>query len=422
MYEILFLLVSVFQTYEFYLILGSFFDVYRKNVQKHHVFLWYMLFYAVTVAENYFINIPIVNTGTLFFSIFLLTFLYKTVWKKRLLSIVFVFVMMLMTESIVAGVFGYVDAALFGVQEYYSYVGMVCLPIVQFLLVLLFRNINNLRKKIEVPLFYWIVTILLPITTVYLYIQISRQSSISQMDLICCTVVIFVINIFVIFFYDLQIKAFTAREEKKVLETQSQGQEKQLELMTEATESLRRQRHDFRNHLSSLAYYGKEKDWGSMEQYLSDLQIRLPMQQEMIATGNMAFDSVLNYKKQMAREQGIDMRIDIRIPQDIGIASFDITTILANLLDNSLEAVQSLEAKWIAVKIFMKHNRLNIQIDNPYGVAPVKKNGKFVTSKSEKKMHGYGMQNVEAAVERYEGQMNIDMEGQIFSVKITMFL
>lgn len=422
MYEILFLLSSVFQIYEFYLIMQSFLISYQKSVNKYHVWLGYILFYVLLVIENFMVSIPVINTFTALICLLLLTLLYEASWRKRFLAVVLSFVTMFMAESMLAGVFGYVDADIFGVKEYYSYVGMVCLPIVQFFVVLLFRNINKVRNKIEVPFTYWAVTILLPIITVYLYIQISRQKSISQIDLVCCTVVIFVINIAVVFLYDLQVKAFMMKKEKEFLELQNQCKEKQLALMSDAAESLKKQRHEFRNHLNSISYYGSQKDWVGMSRYLHDIHVKMLEDEDMIDTGSAAFDGVINYKRQEAKEQEITMRIAISIPKDIAISPIHVTTVLGNLLDNSIEAVHSLKEKWIEVKIFFKCNRLNIQICNPFCEQPIEEHGEYVTSKSEKSLHGYGLQNVKTAIEVYEGTMMIDTKNHIFAVRITMFI
>ena len=84
--------------------------------------------------------------------------------------------------------------------------------------------------------------------------------------------------------------------------------------------------------------------------------------------------------------------------------------------------MHSLKEKWIEVKIFFKCNRLNIQICNPFCEQPIEEHGEYVTSKSEKSLHGYGLQNVKTAIEVYEGTMMIDTKNHIFAVRITMFI
>lgn len=422
MYVVLFLLSSVFQIYEFYLIMQTFLTSYQKRIKKCHVLMGYILFYLLLVLENIFLNIPVMNTITAITGLVLLTLLYEASWRRRCLAVVLSFVTMLMAESILAAILGYVDSDLFGIQEYYSYVGIVCLPIVQFVVVLLVRNINRVRNNMDVPFVYWIVTMLLPMITIYLYMQISRQANIRRVDLVSCTTVIFAINIFVVFLYDLQLETLTVKKEKELLEIQNEAKRKQLALMSETEKTLKKQRHDFRNHLSSLAYYGSRKDWLGMEEYLTEINLKMKEKAEILDTGNPSIDGIINYKMQLADKQGIDMDITMNVPTGLPISAINITAILGNLLDNSMEAVRGLEKRWISVYIFWTGNRLNIQVSNPCVGQAVKEKGKYLTTKEEKTWHGYGLQNVKEAVEQYEGTMKIDAQPNLFSVRITLFV
>lgn len=422
MYVVLFLLSSVFQIYEFYLIMQTLLGIYREHFRICHIWIGYILLYLLLVTENIFVNIPIVNTITAVVGLMLITLLYEASWRKRMTALVLSFVTMFMAESVLAGLLGFVGMDLFSVQEYYSYAGTVCLPIVQFFVVLLIRNISRVRNNADVPFAYWIVTVMLPIITTYLYIQISRQPAISRIDLIGCTIVIFAINIFVVFLYDLQLETLTVKKEKELLEIQNEAKRKQLVLMSETEKTLKQQRHDFRNHLSSLAYYGSRKDWVGMEEYLTEINFKMKERTEILDTGNPSIDGIINYKKQLADKQGIDMDITMNVPTGLPISAINITAILGNLLDNSMEAVSMLEKRWISVHIFWTGNRLNIQVSNPCDGQAVQEKGKYLTTKEEKTWHGYGLQNVKEAVEQYEGTMKIDAQPNLFSVQITLFV
>lgn len=155
------LFVSGVQVYEVYLIYQCFFA--RSKFTAKYMFVAYFLVFAISSCQYLNVNIPVLNTFISFFGLFCLTFLYEAEWKNRVTAFFFNFAAMFASEAIVSAIFGYVDAELFTEREYYSYFGMVCLPLVQFLIVLLIRNFRNLQRKEAVPTSYWIISIVLPI-------------------------------------------------------------------------------------------------------------------------------------------------------------------------------------------------------------------------------------------------------------------
>ena len=96
MFNIVFLISSVFQTYIFYLILNCFFD--KKRVNKYWEWAAFGLFYIVTSVVFLAINIPIITALGTVVSLFLVTFLYKSTIWNRLLAVVCSFVIMAISE------------------------------------------------------------------------------------------------------------------------------------------------------------------------------------------------------------------------------------------------------------------------------------------------------------------------------------
>ncbi len=414
------LLVSGVQVYEVYLIYQCFFAKSKFTVK--YMFAAYFLVFAVSSCQYLNVNIPVLNMFVCFLGLFCLTLLYEEEWKNRLLAFFFNFAAMFAAEAIVSAIFGYVDAELFTVREYYSYFGMVCLPLVQFLIVLLIRNFRNLQRKEEVPTSYWIISIVLPILSFYIYFQICLRHDISKVNLLGSSIAVLLLNILVIFLYDRQIKTSLLEREKENLQLQNKYQEMQYDLMSESVERLQRHRHDFRNHLQSISYIGEQKDWPAMSSYINHLAEHLLENDTYIYTGSMIFDGVLNYKLQEANKKGIDMQVDIKIPSDIVIVPCDVTTILGNLLDNSIEATAGQEKSWIKANIFYCPGRLNLLIANTFSNDLVRKGDGYRTNKEDSDKHGFGLRNVREVVERYEGIMEIKDENGIFSIKITLYL
>ena len=92
----------------------------------------------------------------------------------------------------------------------------------------------------------------------------------------------------------------------------------------------------------------------------------------------------------------------------------DLSTIFGNALDNALEASVKLppEQRLITVKARSIHDVLMIVFEN-YAAAG-RKNG---TSKEDGFLHGFGIPNIQKAVEKYNGECVIRQEDGKFVMK-----
>ena len=64
---------------------------------------------------------------------------------------------------------------------------------------------------------------------------------------------------------------------------------------------------------------------------------------------------------------------------------------------------------------------LLITMENTAPVEPEQKNGRFLTSKKNKKEHGWGVQSMRHIVEKYGGDIAFKYEKEWFQVEITFW-
>lgn len=420
LFTIIFLITSVFQIYEFYLLLECFLKESKNSGIL--VFLAYVgLFIMMTVPYLIF-NIPIVTLICAYIGTLSVTLVYEGTWKIKILSGTFALGIMALAECVVAVFSGYIDLNVLKANEYHSLFGTVCLPIVEFMIVLIVRNFKNLKEGEDVSVTYWIISVTLPIISLYLFVLFYRQPDISSFEVLSGTIALFIINIFVFYLYDKQMHSFRIRQEKYSLELQNQYQMSQLELMNETVEKSRSLRHDFLKHISMISYLNERGSKEELKDYLLEIQGNVKEQHKYIETGNFIFDSILNYKIQEAAERGIRINIQVKVPAELKVSIYDMNVILTNLLDNSIEAVKKIENKRIEGEITYSKNRLQIHIKNPCKSVSINEEGKYLTLKVNKEVHGYGLKNVRAIVDKYDGVMEIENKHNIFCVFICLFL
>lgn len=416
----IFLISVMFQVYEAYLLMRCFFKECR--VSGRIEFLTYAGLFVMMSVPYLAFGIPIVNLICSYSGTVLVTFIYAGSFKKRFLSGTLLYIIMLMAECIVSVFSGYIDLDLFHSSEYHSIFGTICLPLAEFFIVLIVRNFKNISEGETVPVAYWIICVALPILSVVLFCLFYRQKGMQAIDLFGATCIIFVINMFVFYLYDHQIEAFRIKKERETLVMQNQYQRSQLELMNQAVEQSREQRHDFLRHISMISYMVEQKKEQQVSEYLEEIQGNMARKQQYVDTGNFVLDGILNYKIQEAVMAGIRIESDVKVPEELELSIYDMNIILTNLLDNSIEAVKGVREKRIGIYIVYNKNRLQIKIDNVFEGERIKEKGHYVTTKADREGHGYGLKNVEKIVKKYDGIFEIREAGDRFTVEIVLFM
>lgn len=419
LFTCIFLIASAFQTYEVYLLLSCFLKE-SKKLKVLVILSWIICFLMISIPYLV-LNVPLVTLVFSYFGILLLAVSYEGSWKTKIIAATFAMGITVLAECLVAIISGYLHLELIHSNEYISLLSTVCLPIVEFVIVLIVRNFKHMREGENVSISYWAISVMLPILSICLFILFYIQPEIKTSDILICTVILFIINIFVFYLYDKQMQNFAIRQEKYELELQNQYQSNQLNLMHENVEKARSFRHDILKHISMISYLNDRGSSEELSDYLEEIQENVASGHKYVDTGNFVFDSILNYKIQESLEKDIHMEVQIKVPAELEVSTYDMNVILTNLLDNSIEAVQSIEDRRIDVEITYSKNRLNIRIQNPYGEVS-QKNGKYITTKSDKDAHGYGLKNVQHIVEKYDGVMETSDKNGIFTVFICLFM
>lgn len=184
-----------------------------------------------------------------------------------------------------------------------------------------------------------------------------------------------------------------------------------------------REIHDLKHQLQALKAYLAMGQIDNVQKYLQDMISDFEMSKGYIHawTGNPLLDSLLGGKMTEANKLGV--AFDIHSSKIVSFLSDkDVSVLLGNLLDNALEAAEKVNGdKFIEVHILDKGNMEFFKVKNSIAQLPKIKDGKLITSKSDKINHGWGLQSIAAIVEKYGGQMDINYDKEYFEVNITFW-
>ncbi|MBQ2802231.1 MAG: GHKL domain-containing protein [Lachnospiraceae bacterium] len=238
-----------------------------------------------------------------------------------------------------------------------------------------------------------------------------------------CGIFMLVLIINMISFEIFKSSIFQARkyaEEKARLEMYEM-QRAHYRLTTEQIKKLSALRHDFKNHLYVIAERIRRGENKEAIAYIDKIGASTEEAGSIIVAENEILATILTVKNVICKNKDIGFVCEIAC-EKIHIEDMDLNTVVANLLDNAIEASEKCEKdqRNISFKIKDVKQFIVIECCNTCKEKSAGKKHIFQTTKDNKEEHGYGMENIKETVEKYGGQTEFSCESGVFSAKIMM--
>lgn len=180
--------------------------------------------------------------------------------------------------------------------------------------------------------------------------------------------------------------------------------------------------HDFQNHIDVVYHYLLKDSTSEAVRYIENLRSPMKDTMQTVWIGDEAVDYLINSKTALAISQNIQVNTNIEFPRHTNIKSVDLVAILGNLLDNALEAIGNAEDSYRFINLTIRriNDMLVIKVENGCRVAPAVIDGSLLTSKTDKSLHGWGLQSVRTAAEGYDGTIETEYNNHIFCAVVTL--
>ncbi|MCL2874518.1 MAG: GHKL domain-containing protein [Defluviitaleaceae bacterium] len=245
-------------------------------------------------------------------------------------------------------------------------------------------------------------------------------SDLPQIWVVSAIAVIFAINLLTFYLHDWLSEAYDHKLKSLLYSKEKEYYYSQSKLMQESLAHMKSIRHDIKNHLLVLRDYSTRSETENVRKYINGLLEDVDATESFSDTGNVAFDSIINYKLKKAKDMGANLDVEVRIPAELEIETSDIVAIVDNLLDNAIEALIKTDDKKLSIKIVYSKGRITIVASNSFN-GNVRHNEKheIISSNCDTKRR-HGLRHILRSVERYKGQMEIDHSENTFSVKILL--
>ena len=286
--------------------------------------------------------------------------------------------------------------------------------------VLFFKSINS---EVRIPLSFLLLVVLLFIIITFMEIEVFLHERIVDGIKILFTIFYLIVVFLVIYLYDILSKNYTQKLKEEVIKREKNYYAKLAELLEQRSRDIKGIQHDMKNHLFAIGAMVKNKNKDA-EKYIDNILGKIISDELYSSTGNIAIDSVINFKLSKASEIGTLVKADIKLPSGLQDGLEDLVTIIGNLLDNAIEALSDIDDNEKRLEIEVRYNigNVNIDIKNSYNGELNYRNGKIEIKKHDKNMHGIGLESVKTAVEKHYETMDIEHNDTDFFVKIMMCL
>ena len=178
-------------------------------------------------------------------------------------------------------------------------------------------------------------------------------------------------------------------------------------------------KHDMKNHALVILSYLEENKTEEARQYTGEILDKLNRMYTYVNVGNSLLSYIINSKLSMAKEQGIEIKAEIENLPFSYMDSVDFSSLLNNMLDNAVKGALESESKKLEVNIVSEKGFDIITVKNSIDSSVLKDNPELVTSKEEPG-HGYGMKQIKAVTEKYEGNIDIYEKDGMFIVRVML--
>ncbi len=183
-----------------------------------------------------------------------------------------------------------------------------------------------------------------------------------------------------------------------------------------------RKMHDYKNQIRTMQVLLKEGNTQTAAALAERLTESISVEMSAVNTNHPVVNAVLNQKFHVAREQGVSMIFRVGDMSGMRLDEEETVILLSNLLDNAIhECVKVVRAGHKAViniKLVQEGEKMIFSVKNPVAEKVQIKDGIVLDSDGE--MHGVGLMNVKAVVDKYGGDFAISCDREKFQTVVIL--
>ncbi len=399
------LFLMIFQNYviiKFLILLQN-----RNKMQVKELVLLFVL-----ISESYKINvnvcyslfstiIPII-TLILFFWIF-----YQDKFNRVLFNVLLSFFIMYFINLIILSILSFLTIDYFKLLPFEKFVISLIVISLYMILLMVVSFIKHVRNNINSILWFKLAIIpcisIIIIEILYYYISYTLKY---HLLLIFLILLILIINFIMLQLLLELSQSLVENKNNEILKISNDFEKIILRDLKETYNKNLQLQHDFNNHLLVIKSGLNNK---GVKNYIQELEEHFS-QVNFINSDNVVLNYIINSKL-----MNYNGKFKFACFGDLStISDYDIVTIFGNLIDNALEAQKNIDNKFISISINELDDKILISLKNTYLHKLKIENNKILTTKDDKELHGFGLKNIENVINKYNGDLHIEYDENLF--------
>lgn len=297
--------------------------------------------------------------------------------------------------------------------ERVSYI--VIAKLLNIIVILLVASILG-HHKVRLSIVQVIPLLICQLISIYIcqvFYQAMERTSELQISFILALMGLLYINIVMILFVENLTIAEKAKQEKALAEQNYALQRAYYEEVQKDQANTHALWHDIKKYVLAIEAVTTAGDDVALQQNIAFIKDSFARTGNLVDVGNQEANVILNHCIQKARAHDIQVRIDVSIPETLGVSAVDLSVIIGNTFDNAIEECQRLETKnrIIVVELKQKNDMLVYAINNPCLEQAVKKRGYA---------HGYGLSNIRNCIAKYDGTLKTEKDDSHYQVVVRL--
>ena len=210
-----------------------------------------------------------------------------------------------------------------------------------------------------------------------------------------------------------------------MLETRSEHAANEILSLQQVQHQTAIYRHDMRHHLALLYNLLESGESDKAMEYIGQTQKSIDGIVPTHYCENTTINLVISAFATKAEQSGVAMDVAAEVPEDLPFTAIDICTILANGLENAINAASETgavtgresETPSVRIKCQVHKNNLLILIENTFTGQAEIINGLPYTNKEG---HGFGVKSIKMLVNRHKGYYSFSAKEGLFTLKIVL--
>ncbi|WP_029232333.1 sensor histidine kinase [Butyrivibrio sp. VCB2006] len=185
--------------------------------------------------------------------------------------------------------------------------------------------------------------------------------------------------------------------------------------------TIRKYKHDIRHFNRVLSGLLNDGEYEKAKHYLKEFDSMLEQVTTVSFCDNKIVNELLTIYTSRCNKLGFKLRAKASVPELFPMEEIELTSLLANALENALESQQKAPAdkRYISVDISYDGRKLRLQTKN-YCPEKIKFNKEGLPISTKAIQSGIGTHQIKSIATKYNGVASFSMDGEMFIVKAVM--